>query len=156
MTSLKMILTSAAIIASTSLAFADERYSPIKDETVLKECGACHMAFQPQMLPKRSWEKIMTTLSDHFGEDASLDDKTTQQITNYLVENAADSGWYSGKMMRGVCDDWTPMRITELPYWIREHKKEVPERAWNYPKVKSKANCTACHRYAKSGNYDDD
>ena len=24
-----------------------------------KECGSCHMAYQPQFLPKRSWEKTM-------------------------------------------------------------------------------------------------
>ena len=52
-------------------ANADENYRPIKDAVVLKECGACHMAFQPQMLPKRSWGKIMSELPNHFGEDAS-------------------------------------------------------------------------------------
>lgn len=135
---------------------ADERYDPVRNKSVLTECGACHMAFQPQMLPKRSWVKIMAGLSDHFGEDASLDKETADEITSYLVQNAADSSWWGGKFMRGVKDHMTPLRITETPYWKREHKGEVRASAWKSPKVKSKANCQACHRDAVRGNYHDD
>jgi len=146
----------ALIALSLSQAQADERYRPVDDKMVLDECGACHMAFQPQMLPKRSWEKIMATLPNHFGEDASLSAEKTQHILSYHIENASDSGWWSGKFLRGVKDSWTPMRITEIPYWIREHNEEVPAYAWNDPKVKTKANCLACHPRAKNGDYDDD
>ncbi len=153
---LTRICAAVTLIVSASSVSADERYSPIKDQTVAKECGDCHMAFQPQMLPKRSWETIMSTLGDHFGEDASLDTATTERIKTYMMENAADSGWWSGKFLRGVDDDWVPLRITEMPYWKREHNEEVPSWAWSDPKVKSKANCLACHPRANSGNYDDD
>lgn len=147
-------LTLSILAAST--VQADERYRPVQDERVKSECGSCHMAFQPQMLPKRSWQKIMETLDNHFGEDASLDEATLQHVRAYLIENAADSGWFSGKMMRGVKESETPMRITELPYWVREHNEEVPVWAWSDPNVKSKTNCTACHRDAERGYYDDD
>ena len=30
------------------------------------------MVFPPQFLPKRSWQKLVETLADHFGENASL------------------------------------------------------------------------------------
>ena len=146
----------ALFLLSTSSGVADERYNPIKDTLVLKECGACHMAFQPQMLPKRSWEKIMSELPDHFGEDASLEKSATQYIKSYLMNNAADSGWWGGKFMRGVKDHMLPLRITEMPHWVREHNEEVPKRAWSNPKVKSKANCLACHPRANRGDYDDD
>lgn len=149
-----MALTLTSLIGTA--AQADERYRPVQDESVKKECGSCHMAFQPQMLPKRSWQKIMGGLENHFGEDASLDEATVQHVRAYLVENAADAGWFSGKMMRGVKDGDTPMRITELPYWVREHNEEVPIWAWSDPNVKSKANCQACHRDADRGYYDDD
>ncbi|WP_417793688.1 diheme cytochrome c [Terasakiella pusilla] len=149
-----MALTLTSLIGTA--AHADERYRPVQDEVVKKECGSCHMAFQPQMLPKRSWQKIMDGLENHFGEDASLDEATLQHVRAYLTDNAADSGWFGGKMMRGVRDNETPMRITELPYWVREHKKEVPVWAWSDPKVKSKTNCQACHRDAERGYYDDD
>ena len=150
------ILIAVLILWGPTEASADERYKPIKDEVVSKECGACHMAFQPQMLPKRSWVKIMDELPNHFGEDASLDKATSERIKKYLVSNAADAGWLGGKFMRGIKDDMTPLRITEAPYWIREHNEEVPSRAWSDPKVKTKANCLACHPRATRGNYDDD
>ncbi len=151
------ILAGALLVSSFSIALADDdSYGPINDTTTQKECSACHMAFQPQMLPARSWSKIMQTLGNHFGEDASLDKATQDHIEKYLVENAADAGWMSGKFMRGIADGDTPMRITELPYWQRKHNREVPARAWNDPRVKSKANCQACHKYAARGYYDDD
>lgn len=152
-------MSAAAIsvfLLTTSVAIADERYSPIKDDVVSTECGACHMAFQPQMLPKRSWEKIMAGLQDHFGEDASLDVAMRKRITSYLTANAADSGLWGGKFMRGVKDDMSPLRITETPHWVHEHNEEVSPRAWKDPKVKSKANCLACHPRANRGDYDDD
>ncbi|MBT3238731.1 MAG: cytochrome C [Rhodospirillaceae bacterium] len=149
-------LAVAATVLSSFMAQADERYRPVDDKVVIEECGACHMAFQPQMLPKKSWIKIMDGLSNHFGEDASLDEKAVSHIKKYHVEHAADSGWKDGKFMRGLSDSSAPLRITETPYWVREHRKEVPDWAWNDPTVKSKANCIACHKRGNQGDYDDD
>jgi len=152
----KLPIIAAALLYLSAGTLADERYNPVKDEVVSKECGACHMVFQPQMLPKRSWTKIMAGLSDHFGEDASLDAKSKDHILSYLQDNAADSGWWGGKFMRGMKDNMTPLRITETPHWLREHKGEISPSDWRNPKVKSKANCIACHRDANRGTYDDD
>jgi len=154
---LKIIFSAAAmvVLVGTSVK-ADERYAPIQDKLTAKECGACHMAFQPQMLPKLSWQKVMKGLPSHFGEDASLDAKSASHIESYLVANAADSGWMGGKFMRGLSDQSAPMRITETPHWVRAHSEEVPQRAWSDPRVKTKANCVACHRGANRGDYGDD
>jgi hypothetical protein len=136
----------------------DERVRPVANPTVKEECGACHMAFQPQFLPQRSWRKLMSGLSDHFGEDASLGEATRQEIENYLLANAGDTS-RSGAgrwMTRSIPADQTPLRITEVPAWIREHRGEVRESAWSSPRVASKANCQACHRGAAVGYYDDD
>ena len=57
--------------------------------------------------------------------------------------------------MRGVDPATAPLRITELPRWVREHR-EVSQREWNSAKVKSKANCAACHTGAKQGYFDED
>ena len=155
----KRIITlgaAAAVIMTAGLvttALSDERYPPVTDEMTKKECGECHMAFQPAFLPARSWAKIMDNLSDHFGEDASLPKEKVEHIKKYLMANAADTLWRS-KMMRGVRKDWTPIRITELPYWKHEHDEEVSPAAWKDPKVGSKANCKACHRMADAGVYE--
>ncbi len=112
-----------------------------------EECGACHMAFPPQMLPARSWKAIMRGLGDHFGDDASLDSGPMAQVSRYLHDHAADiGGGRTGRaFMRGIAGNETPMRITDTPIWIRLHN-EVRRSAWSDPRVKTRSNCLACHR----------
>lgn len=147
-----------ALAASFPAPADDERLPPITSSAVRDECGACHMAFQPQFLPRRSWQRIMDGLADHFGEDASLPDGTRREITAYLLANAADTSRsregrrFAASNGRGE----PPLRITEMPRWVAEHRGEVRPSAWNSPRVGSKANCPACHRGANDGYYDDD
>ena len=37
----------------------------------VEECSECHIAYSASMLPQRSWKKMMASLDDHFGENAS-------------------------------------------------------------------------------------
>ena len=105
--------------------------------------------------PKASWEKIMTNLDNHFGEDASLDTQTTKHITEYLIAEAGDTGFWSSKFLRGLDSQNPPIRITETKYWIREHRG-ISDAKWKSERVGSKANCAACHRGAERGYYEDD
>jgi hypothetical protein len=57
-------------------------------------------------------------------------------------------------MVRGVSTSEPPLRITELPRWIKEHRR-VPEREWRQRDVRSKANCPACHVDAERGYFED-
>ena len=116
------------------------------------------MAFQPQFLPKRSWVKMMAGLSDHFGEDASLDVAQVKEIEAYLTANAADvSRFREGrKMLRRVDNKWTPLRISELPRFRHEHDDRDVKRMLDRLKVKTMAACQACHRGATQGYFDDD
>ena len=115
--------------------------------TTVEECGACHMAFPPQLLPARSWQKIMSGLADHFGENAELAEPARAEITAFLVAHAADApGTENGRLLlRGVDASAVPLRITELPFWQAAHR-EIPAREFTSVKVKSAANCLACHR----------
>lgn len=131
----------AAIFAVNAVS-ADERLPIIRDQTVKKECGACHMAFQPQFLPASSWHKIMNGLPEHFGEDASLDEETARHITDYLVKYAGRSRGNAG------------ITITKLNWFVREHNEEVSPAAKK--KAGTMANCVACHKGADQGLYDDD
>ena len=110
-----------------------------------KECGACHMAFPPEMLPAASWKKIIAGLADHFGEDASLTPKTAADIEAYLTANAAESSSFGRRFMAGLRPGEAPLRITEMPVWIGIHSDEIPSSVWKDPRVKSKSNCPACH-----------
>jgi len=125
----------------------------VTHEATKTECSACHMAFQPQFLPARSWQALMSDLTNHFGENAQLDQATAADITAYLVANAADANGKS-RILRGVKDSETPLRITDMPWWIRAHSEEVSPASFN--RAGSKANCVACHRGADKGYYGDD
>ncbi len=131
-------------------------FAPVADPVVREECGSCHLAFAPSMLPSGSWKQMMGNLKNHFGDDASVDAATAEQITRYLSENAADTGGqrYGSKLIRGVSMQNPPLRITELPKWVREHH-EVSANEWKRKDVGTKANCVACHTDAERGYYDE-
>ena len=147
---------SVLAFSAAVLAGGNHYYKPVTDPVVSEECGSCHMAFAPSMLPASSWKRMMANLDNHFGDDASVDAQTAARISRYLVANAADAGGrqYAGKMLRGVALDNAPLRITELPKWVSEHR-EVSAREWRHKEVRSKANCVACHSEAARGYYDD-
>ena len=114
------------------------------EEAFLAECGACHIAFPPGFLPKRSWQAIIDGLAKHFDEDASLDEATTKAIRDYLLANAADSRDPRSPVVGGIRPDDAPLRITETPFWKRIHH-EVNPAVFDRPDIKSAANCLACH-----------
>ena len=45
----------------------------VNNPTYKEECGACHFAYQPELLPSGSWEKILAGHENHFGEGIELD-----------------------------------------------------------------------------------
>ena len=69
----------AGFLALTATAANAERFPPITDPVVLKECGSCHNAFYPEMLQKSTWLEIMNTLKDHYGEDATIPNEATRK-----------------------------------------------------------------------------
>lgn len=107
------------------------------------ECGSCHVAYPPRMLSGKEWQQLMNNLNHHFGDNASLDAKQAATIGEYLQTNA-------GRQLFASVDDQP--RITQTSHFKREHRK-VPERMWSDPRVKSAANCTACHTGAEEGRY---
>lgn len=125
-------------------------------ELYRSECGACHLAYPPGLLPARSWTALMGGLDDHFAQNAELDAATQGALTAWLVANSAETGSHprSKKALRGVKDS-TPSRISTLPYILRKHhelRSEVFERA----SVLSRANCGACHQGAEQWVFEED
>ena len=137
-------------------ARAESGFRPVQDEVTLKECSDCHMAFPPGLLPARSWQALMAGLGNHFGENATLDEATARHITAYLAANAADSDPRYRYVLRGLAGDAVPLRISDTPWWIRQHNEEVRPGAFDDPRVKTKSNCMACHSGAARGEFSDD
>ncbi|WP_038248760.1 diheme cytochrome c [Ghiorsea bivora] len=116
------------------------------------DCASCHMAYQPNLLPSASWEKVMApkALEDHFGDNAEINEQDRLSILAYLKTYAADN---KGKRLLRFNRGEAPLRVTELRYFKREHN-EIPKRmVQDNPKVRSLSNCLACHTGAERGNY---
>lgn len=123
----------------------DDEHMPAANNALWQtECGSCHVAFPPRLLPAESWQAVMSGLDKHFGSDASLDAPSAREIGAFLDKNAGRN--------RHMKSDKPLLRITETRWFVREHD-EVPGRVWKNPKVKSAANCAACHTKAESGSY---
>ncbi len=106
------------------------------------------VAYPPRILPAESWRAIMAGLDKHFGSNASLDAADANEITAFLEKNADTrkrSHETTGKPL---------LRITETRWFKSEHR-EVAEHTWKNPKVKSRANCGACHTRAESGDFNE-
>ncbi len=139
-------LGAAILVAGSALASQASAQNLAGWPLTRQECSDCHMAYSPLMLPMRSWIAIMNDLPNHFGEDASLDKATTDAIATYLVKYAADSNGRSSPYLSSVNQNTTPMRITELPWFQREHGTRTRANAANKPEIGSISNCIGCHR----------
>lgn len=159
MLSLRLLILAAAASAVPS-AFADgwnrgPDVAPVTNALYQQECASCHMAYQPGLLPARSWQRLMGNLADHFGDNAELAAEDQTAITAFLVTHAADraSDKRARKIAASLRSGDAPLRITDTPY-IRSKHRELPARlVTGNTKVKSLAQCNACHTRAEHGSY---
>lgn len=140
-----------------------EDVAPVQNQRYTEECGACHFAYQPGLLPAVAWQRVMEpdALTAHYGEDAWLPESDRQAIADYLRANAADQAKRSRSrafaVESGATGSDQPLpRITETRYFRNEHH-EVPSRLIGPDRpVRSLSDCSACHRDAERGVYNDD
>jgi cytochrome b len=123
------------------------------DQVWAKECGACHYAFHPSLLPRASWAAIMADLPNHFGEDASLPPAAAAEVAAFLQTYAAEDWDTKAARLLSNVAPTDPLRITAAPFWVRRHRRIDPV-IFAAPMVKAKSNCIACHRDADSGRFD--
>jgi len=130
---------------------------PVNNAIYKEECGSCHMAYSPGLLPANSWKKMMLGLENHFGDNAELDAEMNKTLLSYLIENAADHSEYRrSKKFAGSLANKAVDRITLIPYFIRKHDK-IPKRfIADNPKLSSFSQCEQCHQKAEKGSFDED
>jgi Dihaem cytochrome c len=133
-----MLLVGAAVQAHA----AEAKGNGTPEASWQRECSACHIAYPARFLSAADWEKLMSHLDQHFGDNASIDPETTKAIMGYLTHYAGRGSRHSSKSLR----------ISDTPWFTREHR-ELPRTAWTNPAVKSASNCTACHVNAARGNW---
>ncbi|HJW10672.1 MAG TPA: diheme cytochrome c [Albitalea sp.] len=133
-------------MAPAAWADGDARLSRVPaNPTYQQECGACHIAYPPALLPAASWQRIVSGLPHHYGTDASLDPATLKTLSAWLGANAGAT--------RRVGEP-PQDRITRSAWFVREHD-EVSPATWKLPAVKSAARCEACHTQAPQGDFNE-
>jgi len=144
-----------ALLAAAFPARADEHLPPVDNQTVIKECGACHMAYQPQFLPRESWRKIIDRLPRHFGAEVTLSKPARREVEAYHLANAADvTDAPEGRLYHeSIGVGATPLRMTQVPHWQSHHARSVKPEVWNDWRIGGKANCIACHPGATKGHF---
>lgn len=120
--------------------------------SIAKECGACHTAYHPSIAPRQTWNSIMSGLSDHFGENASLDEPLTGGIRAYLLANASEVYDTKAANLLRTPSDADRQRITVTRGWQRLHR-DVPEAAFKSKSVGGRLNCSKCHSDAEAGHF---
>ena len=138
-------LIRSAVAASWLAAvpvWADSYKGPTPPVVYTQECGGCHLAFPPNLLPKASWQRVMNGLDKHYGSDASLDNAPQKQIDTWLHTHGGQ-----GKRARD--------RITRSAWFERKHR-EVSVATFKRASIKSPANCAACHGDAAQGDVEGD
>jgi cytochrome b len=122
-----------------------------------EECGSsCHNAFHPSLLPMESWKRVFSGLSEHFGDNASLDPKTGESILRFLSVASAEksSTEASRKILASLREGSHPTRVTETPYWVTKHSR-IAGHIYKRASVGSPSNCLACHPGAEVGSFED-
>lgn len=128
-----------------------------QDNVYLEECGACHLAYPPDLLPVASWELIMSGLEDHFGDSAETDPETAAHISAYLAEQGLSRGRPSpmSRLLRNLPEP-PPLRITELPSFVNLHYSITRRLGVTELEEGFLSPCADCHRDALLGIYDKD
>jgi cytochrome c553 len=132
---------------------------PVSLPRYADECGSCHYAYPPGLLPEASWRKLLApqALPDHFGENIEMKEAERAELLDYAARNAADHSLTkrSRKIVASLGEQPAPLRISEIAYIRRKHQKIPEAQIKGNPKVKSLAMCDACHTQASAGDLDD-
>jgi mono/diheme cytochrome c family protein len=148
------VLATGGLLAGGHESEGGRSLPPVANAQWQAECGACHQAYHPGLLPARSWQSLMAGLERHFGENAALDADTSAAIERFLVASAADRNGNrrSERIASSIPSGTTSLRISETPY-IRAKHAEIRAEVFQRPAVASRGNCAACHTAAARGDF---
>jgi hypothetical protein len=165
---MKTLLTLGIItvLVGSGLAWSSDNYkidaikrdvAPVTDSKYQEECGTCHFAYQPGLLPVRSWQLMLDNLADHFGENAELAEADVAYLRTYLLENAAEHTRYrrAQAQLKSIAAQDTPLRISETLYFKRKHAEIPAHFVSGNAEVVSYSRCDACHTQAAHGSYNE-
>lgn len=117
-----------------------------------RECGDCHWAPHPSLLPAGSWHAMLEGMGEHFGENAALAPAAAAAIAAWLTTYAAEAWDTKASHVFRRVDPANPLRITATRFWKRKHEA-IPPAVFASKEVGGPFNCNACHQDAESGRF---
>ena len=104
-----------------------------------------------------SWQRILSGLEVHFGDNAELEPAVQRKLTAYLVAHSAErSHLRRARAVARSTGDSTPLRITETRWFRHEHDEISARWVKGNDEVRRFSQCDACHRDAARGLFDED
>ena len=128
----------------------------IDNELWASECSDCHMAYQPEWLPKAAWVEMLNNLEDHFGDDASLSSAEVRELVAFAEARNAETSEanFAKQIVRWMRPGDHTLRISEVRYIVRKHD-ELDPAVLTFLELENIAFCDACHTEAVEGVYDE-
>lgn len=144
----------AALLVGTGLALKPVPRLPVTrlDPGYASECGDCHIPYNPSLMSSDRWRLLMDRLDNHFGEDASLDDATRRQLTEWLTAHAAETVDTKPAHVLARADPANPISLTSTPFWKKAHAA-IPDAVFRRKPIFARSNCAACHGDAETGMF---
>ncbi|MBF0099103.1 MAG: diheme cytochrome c [Magnetococcales bacterium] len=129
--------------------------APVENALYRAECGSCHLAYPPGLLPSRSWDKLLSGLADHFGENAEVPEETRLVLHGYLTSQGADQVDYrrSRKIAASIPAQEIPLRISDTPYFRHEHGEQRVVKVAKTGQQVALSRCELCHPRAEQGSF---
>ena len=152
---MKYLIVLTTLVGSLFAQNPTTDVAPVDNQLYIKECGSCHFAYQPGLLPSSSWNKIMSNLGNHYNNDASISATNLQILTKYLNDNSAEKNMQykrSNRIVSSLGKNQIPDSISTTPYMIKKHK-DIKKDLITQNEVKGLFNCMACHKTADKGIY---
>ena len=152
---MKYLIVLTTLVGSLFAQNPTTDVAPVDNQLYIKECGSCHFAYQPGLLPSSSWNKIMSNLGNHYNNDASISATNLQTLTKYLNDNSAEKNMQykrSNKIVSSLAKNQIPDSISTTPYMIKKHE-DIRKDLITQNEVKGLFNCIACHKTADKGIY---
>jgi cytochrome b len=121
----------------------------LKTQAWFKECGSCHLAYSPAMLPFASWQRTLDEQEKHFGEDLGLGAEAVRTLLEHAKATPAPS-WAAWKLAASVPKGEAPLEVSVTPFW-REAHSSLHDSDFKPPRSAGRHDCEACHQDAASG-----
>ncbi|BAU65611.1 putative low-redox potential cytochrome [Stanieria sp. NIES-3757] len=134
---ISIILGNKLAQAKNSL-LAQNNNSQIAQEVYLKNCASCHTPIPAEVLPTETWQKILQTPQQHYGETLpSIDRISVRLMWNYLKT-------FSRPLLPGEAQ---PEYVTNSRYFKALHPQV------NLPQPVTHKSCLICHPGARQLDY---